>query len=257
MGMRFASLGSGSKGNAMVVEAGATRVLVDCGFGLRELASRLGRIGLVPADIDGIVVTHEHGDHVGGVGRCAAHHGIRAYLTHGTLAAIGSDALPAEGVAVIDSQAAFVIGDVEVHPFPVPHDAREPVQFVFTDGRRRLGILTDTGCATPHIVDMLRGCDGVVIECNHDADMLRKGRYPPALKKRIAGGYGHLENQAAAELLRLIATDGLQHVLAAHLSEHNNVPALARKALADAIGWAPERIGVATQEDGFGWRSLV
>lgn len=254
--MRFASLGSGSKGNAMVVEAGSTRLLLDCGFGVRELTRRLGRLGLAPEDIDGILVTHEHGDHIGGVGRCAAKFGTKTYMTYGTLAAVGADGLPADCLEIIDSHAVFTIGDFEVQPFPVPHDAREPVQFVLSDGGRRLGILTDTGSITHHIVTRLAGCDGLVIECNHDAEMLRAGRYPPMLKSRIAGDYGHLENRVAADLLRRVATDRLQHVVGAHLSEHNNLPALALRSLSEVLeGLCP--VEVASQENGFGWLALI
>lgn len=255
--MRFASLGSGSKGNALVVESGATRILLDCGFGPREAERRLARIGLVPADIDAILVTHEHGDHVGGVARFVARHGMRAYLTHGTLRAVGDTAFPADGFRVLDSHTVFAIGDIEIRPFPVPHDAGEPVQFVFSNGHRRLGVITDTGCVTPHIIAMLKGCEGLVIECNHDGEMLMNGRYPPALKRRIAGDYGHLENSVAAALLRQVATEALQHVVAAHLSEQNNLPALAKQILADVLGCDSDWVGVATQEEGFGWRSLA
>lgn len=249
-------MGSGSKGNTMVVEAGSTRLLLDCGFGMRELTRRLGRLGLAPADIDGILVTHEHGDHVGGVGRYVAKFRIKTYMTYGTHVAVGSDCPLAECLEIIDSHSGFAVGDFEVQPFPVPHDAREPVQYVLSDGSRRLGILTDTGAVTDHIVTRLTGCDGLVIECNHDAEMLRAGPYPPMLKRRIAGGYGHLENQVAADLLRRVATDRLQHVVGAHLSEHNNLPSLALGALSEALeGLCP--LGVASQETGFGWRTLI
>lgn len=252
--MRFASLGSGSRGNAMVVEAGNTRVLVDCGFGPRELARRLARLDLLPGDIDAILVTHEHSDHVGGVGRCAARYGLGVYMTHGTAAASGGAG--GIGVKLFDSHAAFVFGDLEVQPFPVPHDAREPVQFVFADGRHRLGVLTDAGHVTPHIVGMLSACDAVVVECNHDAEMLAGGSYPWPLKKRIAGRFGHLDNAAAADLLRQIDAGRLQHVVCAHLSEQNNTPGLARDAVAAALGDS-ERIAVADQDGGFAWRDLV
>jgi phosphoribosyl 1,2-cyclic phosphodiesterase len=155
-----------------------------------------------------------------------------------------------------DSHTAFAIGDIEVHPYPVPHDAREPTQFVFSDGARSLGVLTDAGCITPHILAMLTECAGLVLECNHDAEMLARGRYPPPLKRRIAGEYGHLDNQAAAGLLRAIGGAGLAHVVAAHLSEENNTPELARAALADALGCTPDWVGMADQAAGCGWREL-
>lgn len=251
--MRFASLGSGSKGNALVVEAGRTRVLVDCGFGPRNLAMRLARLGLEPADLDAILVTHEHSDHMGGVAPCARRYDIEVFMTHGTRAA----AMP-EGVAVtsIDSHMPFVVGDLEVRPFPVPHDAREPVQFVFSDGRGVFGLLTDAGRVTPHMVDMLSTCDALMLECNHDADLLAGGAYPATLKRRIAGPFGHLDNASAADLLARIGHRRLKHVVAAHLSQENNRPELARQALASVLGCAPEWIGVAEQDIGCEWRQI-
>lgn len=252
--IRFASLGSGSKGNALLVESGCTRVLVDCGFGPREMATRLERIGVAPDSIAAVLVTHEHADHVGGAVRCAARFGWTIHASHGTSAAAGR--LADAGVRHFDSHAGFSIGDLEVHPYPVPHDAREPTQFVFSDGAVRLGVLTDAGAITPHIVAMLKECAALVLECNHDAEMLATGRYPPPLKKRIAGGFGHLENGAAADLLRAVDKEKLRHVIAAHLSEENNTPELARSALAGALGCAPDWIGVASQAEGCGWREL-
>jgi phosphoribosyl 1,2-cyclic phosphodiesterase len=251
--MRFASLGSGSRGNALVVEAGRTRILLDCGFGPRNLADRLARIGLVPAELDAILVTHEHADHVGGAAVCARRYGLGVFLTHGTLSATSLEDVRVE---VIDSHTPFAIGDIEIHPFPVPHDAREPAQFVFGDGGVRLGVLTDAGCVTPHMVDMLSACEAVVIECNHDAEMLAGGRYPAHLKKRIAGRFGHLDNLAAAELLGKVDRSRLRHVVAAHLSQENNLPALARAALSAVLGCEPNWVGVADQETGSDWRSL-
>ena len=157
----------------------------------------------------------------------------------------------------IDSHSAFAVGDIEIRPFPVPHDAREPVQFVLSDGQFRLGVLTDTGSPTPHIVDMLKDCDALVLECNHDADLLQGSGYPASVKRRIAGNRGHLENAQAAALLAKIGTRRLQHLVAAHLSEQNNLPALAARALSAAMGCSPEWIGVAGQEAGFDWRALA
>lgn len=254
--IRFASLGSGSSGNALLVESGATRLMVDCGFGLRETAARLARLGLEPGDLAGILVTHEHSDHVGGVFRFARRHGLPVWLTYGTLMACAGAAAEAD-CRVIDSGAPFLVADLEVSSFPVPHDAREPVQYVFSDGDLRLGVLTDAGEATAHMREMLSGCQGLVLECNHDAQMLASSNYPPALKRRIAGRYGHLENGAAADLLAEIDTSRLQHLVAAHLSERNNLPGLATRALAAVLNCAEEWIGVADQEQGFGWRQLA
>jgi phosphoribosyl 1,2-cyclic phosphodiesterase len=254
--IRFASLGSGSEGNGLVVEAGRTRVLLDCGFGLAETSQRLARLGLTPEQLSGIVVTHEHTDHIGGVARFARKHGVPVWLTHGTriMWEAQEDSLPE--VRVFDSHGSFELEGLEIHPYPVPHDAREPVQFVFSDGAVRLGVLTDAGCSTPHIEAMLGTADALVLECNHDAQMLRDGPYPAGLKQRVGGRLGHLENGQAAALLKQLDCSRLKHLLAAHISKKNNTPALARKALAEALDCTEEWIGVARQEDGFDWRSI-
>ena len=254
--MRFASLGSGSQGNALVVEAGGTRLLLDCGFGLAATVARLARLGLVPEDLAGIVVTHEHDDHIGGVARLARRHGIPVWLTPGTLA--GFEALFADvtQVSMIHNYETFAIGDLQVQPFPVPHDAREPAQYVFGDGTRRLGVLTDVGCSTRHIEATLNGCDALVLECNHDAGMLRASSYPQKLRDRIAGRFGHLDNIAAAELLSRLDNGKLKHLVAAHLSQENNRPDLARAALAAVMNCAPDWIAIADQDEGLAWREL-
>jgi phosphoribosyl 1,2-cyclic phosphodiesterase len=257
--MRFTSLGSGSAGNCLVAESGATRLMVDCGFSIRETERRLARIGLDPGDISGILVTHEHDDHAGGVFRFAAKHGITVWITHGTLHA-AQHYIPehfSTPVEVIDSHAPFAIGELEAHPFPVPHDAAEPVQYAFCDGARKLGVLTDTGCGTPHIEQMLHGCDALVLECNHDLDMLMNGAYSWPLKQRIRSRNGHLDNASSAELLARLDTRKLQHLSAAHLSEKNNTPELATRALAQAMNCGREWITVATQTEGFGWREIA
>jgi len=255
--MRFASLASGSRGNALIVEAGDTRLMLDCGLAPREIERRLARLDLAPADIDAILVTHEHSDHADGALAVARRHGVEVWLTHGTWRAIADRDVPDDSVRIIDSHTPFEIGGVEVRPFPVPHDAREPAQFVFSDGARRVGVLTDTGTSTPHIEAMLTGCAALVLECNHDARLLAAGSYPAWLKSRIGGAFGHLANQAAAQLLAALDTRNLQHIVAAHLSQENNTPDLAREALAGALNCEPEWIGVAGQEAGFGWRSVT
>jgi len=255
--MRFACLGSGSRGNAFVVEQGATRVMLDCGYPVRETERRLARLGLDPGEIDAIVITHEHSDHIAGAYKFSRKHAVPVWLTHGTFMAFPGDASPPPVINLIDSHSPFSIDALELLPFPVPHDAREPAHFVFSDGARRLAVLTDTGSTTTHIESMLSGCDALVLECNHDLDMLMNGAYPQALKARIAGRYGHLDNLAAAGLLAALDRGRLQHLIAAHLSEHNNAPSLARGALAEVAGCAPDWIGIAGQEDGFGWREIV
>ena len=239
----------------MAVQSAQTAVLIDCGFGPRELARRLARLGIDAAQIDAILVTHEHSDHIGGAAACSRRFGIPLYMTHGTREA----GIPRETgveVRIIDSHTAFAIGDLAVQPFPVPHDAREPAQFTVTAGQRCLGMLTDIGAATPHVIDRLMRCDALVLECNHDAAMLASGSYPYPLKQRIAGRFGHLENGAAAQLLAQLDTGRLQHVVAAHLSEHNNTPALAASALSAVLNRDPSWIGIADQERGSEWRTI-
>jgi phosphoribosyl 1,2-cyclic phosphodiesterase len=255
--MRFASLGSGSQGNALVVESGASRILLDCGFGLADTVARLARLGLTPSDLGAIVVTHEHDDHIGGVARLARRHGIPVWLTYGTLNGFEAMFAQVGSVNVITGYAPFRIGELLVEPYPVPHDAREPAQFVFGDGARRLGVLTDAGCSTPHIEAVLSRCQALVLECNHDLEMLRLSSYPPRLRERIAGRFGHLDNGAAAALLARLDNSLLQHLVAAHLSQENNRPELARSALAAAIGCEPEWIAVADQDEGLDWRQIA
>ncbi|MGC2164600.1 MAG: MBL fold metallo-hydrolase [Gallionella sp.] len=255
--MKFSSLGSGSEGNGLLVEVGHSRLLMDCGFGLRDGIERLARLGLEPDQLDGILVTHEHGDHIGGVARLARKFNLAVWLTHGTL---NSQHKTLSGIAElheIDPHQTFSVGGIEISPYPVPHDAAEPVQFVFSDGARRLAVLTDTGCSTPHIEQMLSGCDALVLECNHDSDMLMNGDYPYSLKQRVGGRFGHLDNHSAATLLGKLDVGKLQHLLAAHLSRKNNTPELAIKALSAAIDCEAGWIGVASQEEGFGWREIV
>jgi len=258
MTLRFASIGSGSKGNCLVVEAGRTRVLLDCGLSPRETERRLARLGLAPADLDGILITHEHDDHAGQAYPFAAQHKLPVWLTYGTQLALTEASKPPGEVAThtIDGRSAFAVDGLEVRPFTVPHDAREPVQFVLSDGAFRLGVLTDIGASTTHVEATLSGCDALVLETNYDADMLRGGAYPTWLKQRIAGPFGHLSNSEAGRLLAALERSKLKHVIAAHLSQQNNRPELAREALAGAMGCAADWIGLSTQDAGFGWREV-
>jgi phosphoribosyl 1,2-cyclic phosphodiesterase len=251
--LRFTSLGSGSSGNGLVVESGATRVMMDCGFTLADTKARLERVGLEPAQISGVVVTHEHDDHMGGVARFALRYAIPVYLTRGTAQWLPPE-FPAVLMKCIDSHTPFAIGGLAVEPFPVPHDAREPVQYVFSDGDARLGVLTDIGTVTQHVVEKLSGCEALVIECNHDLDMLMEGPYPVSLKHRVAGRFGHLCNVDAGRLVAALELSKLRHLIAAHLSQQNNKPELAVRALSTAAGCEPGWVGVATQGDGFAWR---
>jgi phosphoribosyl 1,2-cyclic phosphodiesterase len=254
--MRFASLGSGSEGNGLVVEVGSTRILADCGFGLADTVRRLGRLEIEPSSLKAILVTHEHDDHVGGVARFARKFRIPVWMTYGTLQASASSMSGFDEVRIFDCHRRFVIDEIEIEPYTVPHDAREPAQFVFGNGDMRLGLLTDAGSLTPHMCEVLNGLDAFVLECNHDAGMLKDSSYPEKLKQRIGGRFGHLANHTAAELLARLDCSRLKHVIAAHLSQTNNRPELASEALARALTCDEKWIGVADQENGFGWRML-
>lgn len=252
--MRFASLGSGSKGNATLVEAGDTRVLVDCGFSCSQTEKRLARLDLEPDALNAILVTHEHSDHIAGVARLSRRYGLPVWMTAGTRAVHKGGELASWHC--INSHQPFAVGNLQVQPFPVPHDAREPCQFVFSDGERRFGLLTDVGSITPHMVAALDGLDALMLECNHDPAMLAAGPYPPSLKQRVGGPYGHLSNAQAAELLSKIDTAGLQHLVAAHISEKNNLPQLAFDCLTSAAGKSVGAVLVANQPNGMSWLSI-
>jgi phosphoribosyl 1,2-cyclic phosphodiesterase len=258
--LRFASLASGSKGNCLVAEAGdaasRTRVLVDCGLNLRDTERRLARLGLQPADLSGILVTHEHGDHAHGVFDLAAAHGITVYLTYGTMTAMKAEGRVTEGARMVfvNGRESFFIDGMQIAPFTVPHDAREPVQYVLSDGQRRLGVLTDIGAPTAHVTQVLSGLHALVLETNYDRDMLWNGGYPRWLKERIAGPFGHLDNEDSGRLLAALDCSKLKHLIGAHLSQQNNKPALARAALARALNCEEAWVQLATQDDGFDWR---
>ena len=178
------------------------------------------------------------------------------YMSHGCHAMLDALGEAPASVGVIDGRAAFAVGDLEISPYPVPHDAREPLQFVFSDGAVRFGLLTDAGHVTAHMEAMLADCDALALECNHDLDLLEAGRYPFALKQRIRGPYGHLDNGAVADLLKRVAGPKLKHAVAAHLSQENNRPELARAALSGTLGCASDWIAVADQDNGLDWRQV-
>ena len=256
--MRFASLGSGSAGNCLVVEQANTRVLLDCGFSMSEVIKRLQKLSLVPEQITGILVTHEHDDHAKGAFKFAAKYNIPVWLTHGTFK-MCQRYMPENAklaINIINSHENFQIQELIITPYPVPHDAREPTQFTFSDGNYKLGVLTDAGSITSYIEQMLSACDALVLECNHDLTMLENGPYAWPLKQRVGSRLGHLDNQTAAELLARLDNSKLKHIIAAHLSAKNNTQHLARQALSQALNCEHNWVGVAEQADGFAWRSL-
>lgn len=253
--MRFASLGSGSKGNATVVQQGQTTLMIDCGFALKESLRRLERLGLAGADITAILVTHEHQDHLAGVGKLARKFGIPVYMTAGTKRA-GKAKAP-EQVELISAHQAFSIDDIEVQPFPVPHDAREPCQYVFSNGAKRFGVLSDVGHITPHIQSQLSACDALMLEANHCPDMLAAGPYPQHLKYRVGGDLGHLSNAQAAGLIANTDCSRLQHLVLGHISDQNNTHALALAAIGEALSTTQDWLSVACQENGIAWRDIA
>jgi phosphoribosyl 1,2-cyclic phosphodiesterase len=256
--IRFKSLGSGSTGNATVVQAGGdgalTHLLIDCGLGIRQLDLRLARAGMLAEQIDAIFITHEHADHIGCARQLALRERIPVWMSHGTYTAIGEPDFDGLLRIACDTMA-IDLGAMQVIPFTVPHDAREPLQLTCTDGADRLGVATDMGHASSHVLDQLAGCGTVLLECNHDPQLLASSSYPPFLKRRVGGAYGHLANGAAAAIAQALLGRGLRQVVAAHLSEQNNRPDLARAALAQALGCRPDDIHVADSSTGCGWLS--
>ena len=251
--MKFASLGSGSKGNATLVTAGDCWILVDCGFSAREAGRRLQRLGVDPQQIDAILVTHEHSDHASGVGALARKYSIPVYLSHGTASAGCCDG--SAELRRFNGGEAFPVGPVQVQSVAVPHDAREPCQFRLEYRRRSLGLLTDLGSITPHIVSSYRGCDALVLEFNHDLELLMSGAYPPGLKRRVSSDWGHLNNRQAAGLLEALGNDAPECLVVAHVSEQNNTREHAEEALL-GVSRSPDTVEWAEQGGGIGWQQL-
>ena len=249
--LEVASLGSGSAGNSLLVRTERTLLLVDCGFTLKESRRRMAGLGVSPERLDGILVTHEHGDHLKGVGPMSRKFDVPVWLTHGTWRAARDQRFA--GVNLFDAHAPFAVGDVEVEPFPTPHDAEESCQFVFGAGGARFANLTDLGACTPHVRRTIEGVDGLVVECNYCPVMLRQGPYPPMLQARIRSDWGHLGNDQAGEMLRRLDHPGLRWILLGHLSEHNNTSAVAREAVCGHLEGGHERVVVLDQHAESGW----
>lgn len=253
--LRFRSLASGSSGNATLIEASdglhRTRVLVDCGLGLRQLIARLAVEGIGPADLDGIFITHEHGDHIGCAPMLVARYGVPLWTSAGTAQYAAFAGLESALNLVRDGQV-FAIGGLQLHPFTVPHDAREPLQLRCTDGDRVLGLMTDIGHVTGHALAALAGCHALVLESNHDVELLAQSRYPDFLKRRVGGQHGHLSNVQAAAALGALRHDRLNTVVAAHLSERNNRPDLVSRAFAAVLGCGEADVLLAERQ-GRGW----
>lgn len=257
--MRFTSLGSGSQGNALLVQAAGPTdsvcFLVDCGLSLKDALDRLSSRGLSPSDLDFILVTHEHGDHIGGAARLARSAGIPVFATHGTLLAAGPEFFAGVQTVVISSHQPFLFGSVGIQPVPVPHDAREPISIVISSGDQRLGIVTDLGSLTRHLVDSLQGLTGLFLEFNHDRRLLREGAYPQSLKSRVGGDWGHLSNDQAAGLLADCLHSELKIVIAAHLSQQNNRPELVMQSV-QSLTLGRTQFEIASQDSGLDWVCL-
>ncbi len=250
--MRFATLGSGSRGNATLIESGSSRLLVDNGFSVRELESRLGVLGVEPDSIEALLLTHEHGDHSRGVAALASRYGITVWTTPGTWRALGAPEAPSLRL-FSGHDGAVRFGDLRVLPYPVPHDAREPTQFVFECSGGRLGMLTDAGAVTSHIRAVLADCDALILESNHDLGLLRCGPYPPALQRRVGGPFGHLSNLQAAALLDQLPIAGIRHLCLAHISAKNNSAELVMAAIRGVSESLATRARLALQDTPGPW----
>ncbi|MBC2655394.1 MBL fold metallo-hydrolase [Pseudomonas sp. MSSRFD41] len=252
--MRFAVLGSGSQGNGTLIASGDTHVLVDCGFSLRETERRLLRLGVAPEQLNAILVTHEHADHVHGVGLLSRRYNLPVYLSQGTLRGMRK---PVVATGFVQGGERLQVGGLRIDVISVAHDALEPTQFVFSDGRRRFGLLTDLGSYGSEVLDGYRGLDALMIEANHCQEMLARGYYPYFLKQRVGGDQGHLNNQQAASLVAELGWQGLQHLVLAHLSSKNNLPQLARQCFVDTLGCDPDWLQLADQDSGLDWRHIA
>ena len=233
--LRFRVLGSGSAGNATLVESGETRVLIDAGLGPRILAERLQSVGVDPESLAAIFVSHEHSDHARGAAAFSARWGVRLVGTRGTYAAAGFGAEDIAGYDILDGGAARILGALTITGIPIPHDAAEPLAFVVAAGGASLGHATDFGHVSRGVIDAFRGCDALLIESNYDPDMLRRGPYPWSLKERILGAHGHLSNGDVARYLGQGLGESCRTVVLAHLSQKNNHPEVAHLCASEAL----------------------
>lgn len=254
--LRYKSLGSGSTGNATLVlaeHAGqATHLLIDCGLGIRQLDERLALAGVAASQLSGIFITHEHADHIGCARTLALRNRIPVWMSRGTHAALGAPDFDGLLQFASDGQA-IELGALCLLPFTVPHDAREPLQLVCSAGPRRLAVVTDLGHASSHVMSQLMGCANLLLEFNHDSDLLAQSGYPPFLKQRIAGEHGHLSNAAAAAMVQVLQGQGLRQLTAAHLSRQNNRPELVQACLAALPGTDALAVQIAHESHGTPW----
>lgn len=254
--LRLVVLGSGSRGNAIVIEASGRRILVDAGFSAREICRRLELVGVDPAGIDAVVLTHEHRDHSRGAEVLSRRFGMPVYGTAGTVEAVSWKPDVRSRVRAMAPDRPVEISDFLVEPFLVPHDAAEPVGLVVSDGQgRRIGVAADLGCRSRLAWARLRDLDALVLETNHDFEMLRNGPYPWPLKQRVASRHGHLSNRDAADGLAEILGDDLQWLVLYHLSQTNNLPTLAAAVVGEELDrrGSSARVVVTDQDEPSPW----
>lgn len=257
--MRLVVLGSGSGGNALVLESGGQRLMVDAGFSCREIEKRLAKVGLTGEGFAGLILTHEHSDHTRGVKRFAKRHQVPVFATAGTMEGVG---LGGNGVEtrVLAAGRTERVGDFQIEPFAIPHDAREPIGLVMQDLQgRRVGLVADLGARSRTAWGRLTDLDALILESNHDLDMLRNGPYPWPLKQRVASRHGHLSNHEAADGIPELDSSQLQWVVLYHLSRTNNLPALAMDSVGEALSreGSPAEICVANQFEPSPWMEVV
>ena len=253
--VRFASLGSGSKGNATIIESNTTCIMVDCGFSVKDCERRLKRLGKTTKDLNAILVTHEHSDHWKGVLPLASRFNIDIYITAGCLLAVGLNSNDYQSVKIVDSHQSFKVGDMDIEPIPVPHDAKEPVQYIISSGGCKFGILTDVGSITPYIVQQYGECNGLLVEANHDLELLNSGKYPKFLKNRVSSQWGHLNNNQTADLISQINQSQIQQLVIGHISQSNNSKEIVKKTI-DNVFFGSAEIIYADQDEGFDWLHL-
>ena len=249
--LKIASLGSGSSGNATLICTAKTTLLLDCGFTLKETTLRMAQLGVSPNDIDAVLISHEHGDHIKGIGPLSRKFNVPVWLTHGTYHALKDTKF--SQIHLLHAHEAFSIGDIKINPFPTPHDAAESCQYLFEKDQARFACVTDLGICTPHVEAMLTGVNGLVLECNYDEEMLKNGPYPASLQARIRGNFGHLGNVQAGELIKRLDHASLQMILLGHLSEQNNCGTVAAQTIQHYLHDGDARINVLDQHAASRW----
>ncbi len=239
----FISLISGSSGNATYLADGKTHILIDCGMSGKQLLESLNRIGVSPEALDALLITHEHSDHTKGAGVAARRYGLPVYATEGTHAAMNIGDIADEQIKIIDSSHDFEIGTIGVKAFDIPHDAAEPVGYSFYIGGEKVSLATDIGHMHKSLIEQLAKSKMVILESNHDVDMLQFGPYPFPLKQRILSDVGHLSNENAAKTALQLINSGTEHIMLGHLSEKNNHPEIAMMETYNALTFAGVKVG--------------